>query len=187
MEESNQSTIGQRIRDARKRAGFTNARDLAEASKGMFTESAVRNWEIGIRRPSIEILNTVAAICRVSAAWLAGMAEHPSQTIKAVGAKAADNAQVFMPDDSMHPTFQIGDLLDVEPIKGSPTLEGYIAFRNPAGALMVRYFRPTVSGLMSISTCNPSFGGAEEVPLEVAGKLNIIGRVIGFHRSLKSV
>lgn len=77
---SRSQQIGQRIAETRKRHGWS-IQDLSEHTNGAISRSRLSNFEAGLRRPDIEVVEILAdAFGDVSAAWLLTLENLPDST-----------------------------------------------------------------------------------------------------------
>ncbi len=77
---SRSQLIGQRLAATRKRHGWT-IQELSDHTNGAISRSRLANFEAGLRRPDIEVVEILAdTFGDVSAAWLLTLENGPDST-----------------------------------------------------------------------------------------------------------
>ncbi len=77
---SRSQLIGQRLTATRTRHGWS-IQELSEHTKGVLSRSRLSNFEAGLRRPDIEVVEILAdTFGDVSAAWLLTLENGPDST-----------------------------------------------------------------------------------------------------------
>ncbi len=77
---SRSQQIGQRIAETRKRHGWS-IQELSDHTNGAISRSRLANFEAGLRRPDIELVEILADVFGdVSAAWLLTLENGPNSS-----------------------------------------------------------------------------------------------------------
>jgi transcriptional regulator with XRE-family HTH domain len=106
--------IAKRLVEARLDQGWS----IAEAARRMhFSRSRYSNWELDIRQPRYEELETAANVLGVSPAWLAGWSDQHSES----DYRPINRTTALLGDENTH----IANATDIEALR-----QGYLEERN---------------------------------------------------------
>lgn len=73
--------VADRIKSARVAAGYSSAREAAEAMPDKLGRGTWQNWECAVRCPTPETMIDVARVLRVNEAYLFGYTDDPAQEL----------------------------------------------------------------------------------------------------------
>lgn len=191
--------IGNRIRDARLKAGFNSAVELARQadinSKNLYL------YESGERYPKPDVIAAIAKHTNADPAWLMGITdkEQPSSSkgfvtpdgdadlsfkndlLDTLGLSTKNLSLMTITGDAMSPTLQSGDKIVIDG-NNTEVTEGLFAV-EANGTKMIRRLLRNLDGGLSVIADNKEYP-EQTLAAKESSNVSILGKVVWFGRAL---